>query len=160
MAIQCMGRLCMQTYGAVAFLLASTLTAAAQESVAPKANLLDDRLPAVLAAVEEESDQGEQVETRKVTSDKLQDELPVGDYRRPMWTLHRVSPQTRIYLQVDSGEVEFEQWLDIRISKARNPSNDFVRMSEEFEFGLGYRLQLDIYANSIYTRNGQNSTLA
>jgi hypothetical protein len=32
-----------------------------------------------------------------------------------MWTLHRNSPQTRISLHGDSGEVEFEPWLDIRL---------------------------------------------
>jgi len=150
----------MQAYGAVAFLLVSTLTAAAQESVSSKVNLLDDTLPAVLAA-EEDSEQGKQEETRTVTSDKLQDELPVGPYRRPMWTLHRVSPQTRIYLQVDPGEVEFEQWLDIRLTKARGKKQeDHIRLSEEFEFGLGGRFQLDLYYNTKWVRNsGQDSTL-
>ena len=77
-----------------------------------------------------------------------------------MWTLHRPSPTTRIYLQVDSGEVEFEQWLDIRLPKKRSDADDRVRMSQEFEFGLGYRLQLDLYANTIFTRAGGASTLA
>src|SRR5258705_223501 len=70
------GRLCMQAHGAVAFLLASTLTAAAQESVSSKGNLLDDRLPALMAA--EDPEQAKQDETRTVTSDKLQNNLPGG----------------------------------------------------------------------------------
>ena len=153
----------MQTFWAVAVLLASSLTAAAQDTIS--ANLLDGKLPAALAA-EEDAAQGKQDETRTVTSDKLQDELPVGPYKRPMWTLHRVSPTTRIYLQVDPGEVEFEQWLDIRMKKDRsgNP-DDRVRMSQEFEFGLGGRWQLDLYYNTIFTRHpdgnsGSTSTLS
>src|SRR5258708_1072399 len=154
-----MGRLYMRAYGAVAFLLASTLTAAAQESVPPKLTLLDAELPALMAAGESEQDK--QVEDRVVTGDALKDELPVGPYRRSMWTLHRVSPQTRIYLQVDPGEVEFEQWLDIRLSKARGKQQeDKIRLSEEFEFGLGGRFHLDLYYNPLHSRNqGPNPTL-
>src|SRR5437763_1710498 len=103
---------------------------ATQDSGSTRFNLLNDEdLPEILATDDQDKKQEPKEEVVISRAYKLQDELPVGDYRRPMWTLHRVSPQTRIYLQVDSGEVEFEQWLDIRISKARNPSNDFVRMS-------------------------------
>jgi len=149
----------MRAYGAVAFLLASTLREAAQDSISSKWNLLDDPLPALTGA--EDSEQDKQPEERLVTGDALKDELPVGPYRRPMWTLHRVSPQTRIYLQVDPGEVEFEQWLDIRLTKARGAKqDDKIRLSEEFEFGLGGRFQLDLYYNTLYSRNhGQNATL-
>ena len=77
----------MRTYGTVAFLLASTLTAAAQESIPSKLTLLDDELPALMAA--EDSEQDKQVEDRFVSGGALKDELPVGPYRRSMWTLHR-----------------------------------------------------------------------
>ncbi|MBV8879568.1 MAG: hypothetical protein JO332_06390 [Planctomycetaceae bacterium] len=150
----------MHSFGAVAMLLASSLTAAAQDTISADVNLLDRRLPAVLAT-EEGGEQGKQDETRTVTSDKLQDELPVGPYRRPMWTLHRVSPTTRIYLQVDPGEVEFEQWLDIRLRKKRSEPDDRIRMAQELEFGLGGRFQLDLYMNTIWTKNsGTDATLA
>ena len=150
----------MHAFGTVAILLASTLTAAAQEPASATVSLLDEKLPAFMAP-DVDSEQGNQVEERKVTSNKLQDELPVG-YGRPMWTLHRVSPTTRIYLQVDPGEVEFEQWLDIRLTKGRGKKqDDRIRMAQELEFGLGGRFQLDLYMNTIWTRNaGQTSTLS
>jgi hypothetical protein len=148
----------MRMLWAVPLFLASSLAAIAQDAIQPKVDLINGQLPDVFAS---ESEQGKQEETRTVTGDKLQDELPVGPYKRPMWTLHRVSPTTRIYLQVDPGEVEFEQWLDIRLSKARGKAQeDHIRMSEEFEFGLGGRFQLDLYYNTKWTRNtGQTSTL-
>jgi hypothetical protein len=139
-------------------LLGMGAVVAAQES---RFNLLDDKeLPGILASEDQDKKDGQVDKTVEVRAGKLQDELPVGEYRRPMWTLHRPSPTTRIYLQVDSGEVEFEQWLDIRLDKKRSDPDDRVRMSTEFEFGLGYRLQLDLYANTIFTRAGGASTLA
>jgi hypothetical protein len=153
----------MQSLGVVAFLLASALQAAGQDSVSGKPSLLDDAVPDVFSSQADpaEKKQDKPVDERVVTGDALQDEQPVGPYRRPMWSLHRVSPQTRIYLQVDPGEVEFEQWLDIRLTKARGAQQtDKIRLSEEFEFGLGGRFQLDLYYNTLYSRNqGQNSTL-
>jgi hypothetical protein len=146
----------MRMLWAVPLFLAGSLAATAQDAIHPKVDLVNGQLPEVFASEEE---QGKQEETRTVTGDKLQDELPVGPYKRPMWTLHRVSPTTRVYLQVDPGEVEFEQWLDIRLTKKRSNPDDRIRMSEEFEFGLGGRFQLDLYYNSIFTRNnGQDAT--
>jgi hypothetical protein len=138
--------------------LASSLTAMAEEEKSSKASLANDALPSVFVETEQDK---QQVETRVVPGDALKDELPVGPYKRPMWTLHRVSPTTRIYLQVDPGEVEFEQWLDMRFTKARGKKQeDHIRLSEEFEFGLGGRFQLDLYYNTKWVRNnGQDSTL-
>ena len=137
----------------VVLLLGMGAVAAAQES---RFNLLDD--PGV-ATQDKKKDQDTQ--TVVIDADKLKDELPLGPYRRPAWTLHRVSPTTRIYLQVDPGEVEFEQWLDIRLRKERTDPDDRVRMSHEFEFGLGGRWQLDLYLNTVFARNqGTNSSLA
>jgi hypothetical protein len=142
----------------VPLFLAGSLAAVANDDIDPKVDLINGPLPEVFASEEEQ--QGKQEETRTVTGDKLQDELPVGPYKRPMWTLHRVSPTTRIYLQVDPGEVEFEQWLDIRLRKKRSNPDDRIRMSQEFEFGLGNRFQLDLYMNTIWSRNsGQDATL-
>lgn len=136
--------------------------AAATQDTSPGFNLLDsERVPSVLAEDPSVQDKDKKQEpTVVVTGGKLQDELPVGPYRRPMWTLHRASPTTRIYLQVDPGEVEFEHWMDIRLRKKRSDPDDRIRMSEEFEFGLGYRLQLDLYLNTIFTRAGEASTIA
>lgn len=60
----------------------------------------------------------------------------MGPYRRPIWTKERVSAQTRIFIKVDPGEVELEQWLDIRVNKDHKVPTE-TRLSEEFEFGLG-----------------------
>src|SRR6185295_1478763 len=140
----------------VALVLGSSLGADAQDSVAASFNLLDD--PAVEADQDKKKDQD--VPTVVVEAGKLQDELPLGPFRRPAWTLHRVSCTASIYLQVDPGEVEFEQWLDIRLRKKRSQPDDRVRMSQELECGLGGRFQLDLYVNTIFSRNnGQNAGL-
>src|SRR6187549_345862 len=107
----------MRTLWIVPLFLAGSLAAIAENDIDRKVDLINGQLPEVFVAEEE---QDKQVETRTVAGEKLQDELPVGPYKRPMWTLHRVSPTTRIYLQVDPGEVEFEQWVDIRLRKKRS----------------------------------------
>ncbi|HLY12109.1 MAG TPA: hypothetical protein VKW04_22600 [Planctomycetota bacterium] len=150
----------MRTVLVLSLLLGSSLAASAQETLAPKGTLLDGPLPASLAD-EEEGEQEKQEKREEqivVSAGKLDDENPVGPYKRPMWTLHRVSPQTRIYLQVDPGEVEFEQWVDMRVSKDTSKGTE-ARLSEEFEFGLGSRFQLDLYANSVFEGSGRTSTL-
>ena len=80
-----------------------------------------------------------------VPGDVLREEDKVGPYRQPEWTQHRRFPSTRVYVQQPPGGVEFEQWFEIRIPKAHGKDNE-VRIREEFEFGLGHRLQLDLYA--------------
>lgn len=97
-----------------------------------------------------------------IKGEKPSDDEGVGPYHRPFWTTERASPTTRIYIQVDPGEVEFEQWVDIRPRQYGGfgqPKVSAVRMSEEFEFGLGGRFQLDLYMNTIFERQGMNSTL-
>jgi hypothetical protein len=125
-----------------------------------------NRLPTTLGLFDGEPQaQGEkkQGETEVlIQANKLSDDLPVGPYHRPFWTAKRPSPTTRIYLQVDPDEVEFEQWVDIRPRQYQGfgqPKVSAVRMSEEFEFGLGGRFQLDLYMNTIFERQGFNSTL-
>src|SRR5262245_28450034 len=75
----------------------------------------------------------------------------VGPYKQPEWTQHRRWPTTRVYLQQPPGAVEFEQWLEIRVPKPGGKHNE-VRLREEFEFGLGSRLQLDLYLHTLYTQ--------
>ena len=147
------------TIPVVALFLASSLSASAQEFARP-ANLLDEKTPKAFAW--EDDQQNPPEEKREVFGGSLKDELPVGPYNRPIWTLHRMSPQTRIYIQVDPGEVEFEQWLDMRFTKTRGKQQeDEIRLSEEFEFGLGSRFQLDLYYNSLWVRNsGTDATLS
>lgn len=72
------------------------------------------------------------------------EEYPVGPYHQPEWTQHRRFPSTRVYVQQPPGGVEFEQWFEIRNPKKHGKDNE-VRIREELEFGLGHRLQLDLY---------------
>ncbi|HVR86767.1 MAG TPA: hypothetical protein VMU54_20760 [Planctomycetota bacterium] len=151
----------MHTVLAIGTLLFLSLSAQAQDSSSPSLNLLDEKgVPGPLqtASPDDQAD-SKQDTTVIVPGHKLQDELPVGPTNKPMWTGSRPSPTTRIYLQVDPGEVEFEQWFDIRINKDHQVPTE-VRMSEEFEFGLGSRFQLDLYANTVFESSGQNSTTA
>jgi hypothetical protein len=76
----------------------------------------------------------------------------VGPYKQPEWTQHRRWPTTRVYLQQPPGGVEFEQWLEIRVPKEGGKRNE-VRLRHELEFGLGSRLQLDLYAHTRWTRH-------
>lgn len=79
----------------------------------------------------------------------LSEENPVGPYKQPEWTQHRRFAATRIYLQQPPGGVEFEQWLEVRIPKQSGKANE-TRLRQEFEFGLGDGLQLDLYALQVY----------
>jgi hypothetical protein len=121
-------------------------------------------LPTLLSLEDGDGQAQDEKKTKEVviSAEKPSDDQPVGPYRRPFWTTKRPSPTTRIYIQVDPGEVEFEQWLDIRPRQYGGhdqPKTSAVRLSEEFEFGLGSRFQLDLYANTIFERQGQFSTL-
>jgi len=147
----------MRFAGVLLSLVAAAASATAQESRWSRSSA--NGLPSSLS--EEEQQQKDQEKVVKVAGTPLQDELPHGETNKPMWSDHRPSPTTRIYLQVDSGEVEFEQWLDIRIPKdtAKGSQGKQVRLSEEFEFGLGGRFQLDLYYNSIFEGSGSTSTL-
>ena len=75
------------------------------------------------------------------------EETPVGPYNQPEWTTHRRFPSTRVFVQTLPGEADFEQWLEIRIP-AKSSENTEVRLRQEFAFGLGERMQLDIYSNT------------
>ncbi len=84
----------------------------------------------------------------------------VGPYKQPEWTQHRRWPTTRVYLQQPPGGIEFEQWLEIRVPKKGGKKNE-VRLREEFEFGLGNRMQLDLYLHTVYKRHrGSESSSA
>ncbi len=92
-----------------------------------------------------------------VQAGELREERPVGDYDQPQWTTFRRFPSTRIYLQTPPGGVQFEQWVQFRNSKEPGvPSEE--RLSQELEFGLGHRFQLDLYMNELHVRDGANST--
>jgi hypothetical protein len=162
----------MGTLGVVSLLLGMGMAAAAQDSAVSRFNLLDgEKLPAVLAeepqgdpsrhAAGQEKDKTQpsnKLTTRDqevvVIAGKLTEEYAVGPYRQAEWTQHRRFSTTRIYVQQPPGGVEFEHWLEIRVPKAGGKANE-VRMRDEFEFGLGNRLQLDLYLLTEWTEDRQ-----
>ncbi len=92
-----------------------------------------------------------------IRADRPKEEAYVGPYKQPEWTMHRRFPGTRVYIQVDPGDVEFEQWMEFRVPKSGKSE---TRLSQELEIGLPYRMQLDLYVNTLHTRDEVNSTLS
>jgi hypothetical protein len=85
----------------------------------------------------------------------------VGEYKQPEWSTHRRFPSTRVYLQVEPGEVEYEQWAEIYVNQDNNANvnqngSKLMRLESEFEFGLGGRFQFDIYMNTLRQWNPQD----
>jgi hypothetical protein len=107
-----------------------------------------------------QDDQGQprdvfQVKPVEVRPGALKEEAPVGEYDQPLWTTFRRFPSTRVYLQTPPGGVQFEQWVQLRNPKDGNAE---TRLAQELEFGLGHRMQLDLYLNELHVRDGVNST--
>ena len=67
----------------------------------------------------------------------------IGEYAQPRWTAHRRFSETRVYV-IPKGMVEFEYWLKPELQRKGAPTN--LTHQFEVEFGLPYRLQLDLYA--------------
>ncbi|MGA2623339.1 MAG: hypothetical protein ABSF91_05745 [Bacteroidota bacterium] len=93
-----------------------------------------------------------------VTGERPKEEQAVGPYKQPEWTLHRRFPSTRVYIQTMPGEVEFEQWVEIRVPPRNSGEKSLARFAEELEFGLGKRTQLDIYLNTLRQWDGAGSS--
>jgi hypothetical protein len=74
--------------------------------------------------------------------DLLKEEQPVGPYQQPEWTTERRFPGTRVYLQQVPWGTGFEQW--VRMTRNHDGTME-TRMQEEFEIGLPYRFQVDLY---------------
>jgi hypothetical protein len=64
-----------------------------------------------------------------------------GAYQQPKWTERRRFPGTRIYV-APPGSASFEFWLE---NKTPIGGNNRLRTLYELSFGLGHRLQLDLY---------------
>jgi hypothetical protein len=138
-----------------------SMAAVSQESPS-SFNLLDgEKVPTILAedpqgdpsrhAAGQGKDQtqpGDKYTTRDqemvIRAGRPKEEALVGPYQQSEWTQHRRFGTTRIYVQQPPGGVEFEHWLEVRIPKAGAREWE-VRMRDEFEFGLGNRIQLDLY---------------
>jgi hypothetical protein len=89
----------------------------------------------------------QQLDTFIVTGKKASHFEPVGEYNQPEWTLTRKFPSTRVYVMTPPGAVMYEKWFDIR-DRQNGPA--LIRMRDEFAFGLGHRLELDLYAHTLY----------
>jgi hypothetical protein len=75
--------------------------------------------------------------------EKRDDELaPIGPYQQPKWTDRRRFPGVRLYV-APPGAATFEFWGEGKITSDGEPSR--LRTMYEVSFGLGYRLQIDLY---------------
>jgi hypothetical protein len=79
----------------------------------------------------------------------LKEEELIGPNQQPRWTAHRRFSETRIYV-APPGTFEFEFWLIPEIPR-KGPAN--VKTQFEFEMGLPYRFQVDLYAVADKTGN-------
>lgn len=86
-----------------------------------------------------------------VTAKKVPLMTKVGPYEQPLWTTIRMFPSTRVYVMNPPGTAMYEKWFDIR-QRRNGPAQ--IRMRDEFTFGLGKRLQLDLYSHTVY--DGEN----
>ncbi|QQR90000.1 MAG: hypothetical protein IPJ88_17865 [Myxococcales bacterium] len=67
----------------------------------------------------------------------------IGSYKQPRWTSFRRFANTRSYVR-PAGTFAFEYWWENKTS-LRDATDARNRSQFEVEFGLGYRLQLDVY---------------
>lgn len=77
----------------------------------------------------------------------LEEDKPVGVYGQPEWVKNRRFSTTRIHLQRDPWEVGVEQWYRVRTYDGGRVTQ---RSITEFEMGLPYRMQLDVYNKAIF----------
>jgi hypothetical protein len=73
-------------------------------------------------------------------------DTPVGATGQPQWTARRHFPNTRVYV-FPEGTAQFEVWV-----ATKHPFDDLgnsrFRTQYELAFGLGHRLQLDLYVET------------
>lgn len=92
-----------------------------------------------------------------VTAEKRPLQTRVGEYNQPLWSTIRMFPSTRVYVMNPPGTGMYEKWFDIR-DRRNGPAQ--VRMRDEFTFGLGKRLQVDLYSHTVYDGEAGNKTFA
>lgn len=120
---------------------------AAQETVAQPAQSAAERRrgpqePAA-APTHARSWEAEPIGETRVLDQRLpREEEAIGAYRQPRWTAKRRFPTTRVYV-IPEGTAQFEWWWEGKF--ALGGGGDRIRTQYEFEFGLGQRLQLDLY---------------
>jgi len=73
----------------------------------------------------------------------------IGENNQPEWTTRRRFPTTRIYVQQPPGSLGVAQWWRMDDSEGINPRH---RFRTEVEYGLAKQVQLDLYIDTIYSR--------
>jgi hypothetical protein len=84
---------------------------------------------------------------------ELAEDRPDGEFKQPTWVKNRRFSSTRIFVQKDAWEMGFEQWYRVRTYDSGRVTQ---RSQTEFEIGLPYRMQLDIYENLIHDNEKNN----
>ena len=74
----------------------------------------------------------------------LKEDERIGEYAQPRWSARRRFPTTRTYV-MPKGEVETEYWMRYTAPIKSLGDNREIRSYYELGFGLGHRLQLDVY---------------
>ena len=78
------------------------------------------------------------------------DEDRIGSYAQPLWSADRRFAETRVYVRPE-GAMQFEYWFIPTVN--RHGKTDF-ETQYEVEFGLGHRIQLDLYLNPNWVGSG------
>jgi hypothetical protein len=89
---------------------------------------------------------------------ELVEEDRVGSYEQPRWSTNRRFPTTRMYV-IPAGKAEAEYWM-----RWTGPLDAFTAQREvrnyyEMGFGLGHRLQLDVYLVTQQEGKGENAPI-
>lgn len=113
-------------------LFASASNARAQDTVLQPAETMRER-----------GDSGSTGSEPSEAAEPIYESDNVGTYNQPRWTASRRFPTTRVYV-APKGQVGFEWWLETKLDLS-DTDNVRHRSQFEFEFGLGSRLQLDVY---------------
>lgn len=77
----------------------------------------------------------------------LKEDAPSGAYGQPDWVKSRRFSTTRVHIQRDPWEMAVEQWWRGRFYDGGESKH---RFQTEFEIGLPYRMQVDLYENFTY----------
>lgn len=110
------------------------------------------------------------LQVRGRSASPLREEDRVGSYGQPRWTTNRRFPTTRVYV-VPAGKFEFEWWnrwqapLEHIVGSCTvdedtgesSCTGRKLKSQYEFELGLGYRLQLDLYLQ--FVQDGPTSPI-
>jgi len=91
--------------------------------------------------------EAEPVPETQVHERELKEEQRIGEYAQPRWTARRRFPTTRLYV-VPPGTAQFEAWLETK-TPFGDPGDTRFRSLYELELGLGHRLQLDLYLETL-----------